>query len=140
LRARHGNDLQQWRWGHIRPLNLRHTLGDRAPFGPVFNRGPLPWGGDANTVAQASVDLLEPTGNPIAIASLRMVIDLGDWEACRYALPGGQYVNPVSPLYDDLLPTWTRGDGVPIAWSAVAIEASARVSLQLEPRRGGSAP
>lgn len=133
LRERHRSDPQQWRWGDLRQLTLRHPFGERAPFQRVFNLGPLPWGGDANTVAQASVDLLEPTGNPIAIASLRMVIDLSDWEACRYALPGGQSGNPVSPHYDDLLPFWSRGDGVPIAWAAAAIDRVARVTLQLVP-------
>jgi penicillin amidase len=133
LRARHGTDPHQWRWGRVRPLTLRHPFGQRTPFQHVFNLGPLPWGGDANTVAQASVDLLEPTANPIAIASLRMVIDCGDWEACRYALPGGQSGNPASPHYDDLLPAWSRGDGVPIAWSPAAIDRAVRVSLQLVP-------
>jgi penicillin amidase len=62
-----------------------------------------------------------------------MVIDLGDWEACRFALPGGQSGNPVSPHYDDLLPSWSRGDGVPIAWSAASVDRAARDSLQLVP-------
>lgn len=133
LRTSHGADPARWGWGHVRPLTLRHPLGDRAPFQHVFNLGPIPWGGDANTVAQSSVDLLDPTANPIAIASLRMVIDLGDLEASRFALPGGQSGNPLSPHYADQLPIWRRGEGIPIAWAPEAIDRCARQSLQLRP-------
>jgi penicillin amidase len=66
-----------------------------------------------------------------------MVIDLNDWEACRYALPGGQSGNPVSPHYDDLLPSWSRGEGVPIAYAPAAVDRVARASLQLLPENEG---
>lgn len=133
LRSTHGSDQRKWGWGHVRPLTLRHPLGDRAPLQHVFNLGPIPWGGDANTVAQSSVDLRDPTANPIAIASLRMVIDLGDLEASRFALPGGQSGNPLSPHYRDQLDIWTRGEGVPIAWAPAEIERVTRTTLELIP-------
>ncbi len=133
LRERYGADPARWAWGGIRPLTLRHAVGRRAPFDRVFNRGPYPWGGDTNTVSPASADATDPSHNPLAIASLRMVVDVGNWDAGRYALPGGQSGNPLSPHYDDLLPTWLRGEGVPIAWTAEAVTAATREVLQLEP-------
>ncbi len=127
LREGQGRDTERWQWGSVRPLTLRHPLGVRAPLGRVFNLGPFSWGGDANTVAQSAVDPANPTVNAPFIASLRMVVDVGNWEENRFVLPGGQSGNPLSPHYDDLLPLWLRGDGVRIAWSE---EETGRVAVK----------
>ncbi|MBL7335182.1 penicillin acylase family protein, partial [Escherichia coli] len=89
----------------------------------LFNLGPVPVGGDTNTVAQAGVQPLDPTANPAAIANHRTVIDLGDLEASRFVIAGGQSGNPTSPHYEDLFDLWRRGQGVPIPWGEAAVEA-----------------
>ena len=114
-------------------MTLRHALDRRRPLDRVFNLGPFPWGGDANTLSQASVPPLNPTGNPSMIASMRMVVDVGAWEESRFVLPGGQSGNPFSPHYADQLPLWRRGDGVPIAWSEDAVQRVTRQTLKLIP-------
>jgi len=133
LRKHYGDEPDGWAWGHIRPLTLRHPVGERAPLDQVFNLGPFPWGGDANTVGAASAPPSNPTTNPLTIASLRMVVDVGNWEENRFALPGGQSGNPLSPHYADLLPLWQRGEGVPIAWSPEEVARVARSTLRLVP-------
>ena len=100
---------------------------------PLFNRGPFPWGGDGNTISQAGTSPLRYLGNPLVVASLRAVIDIGAWEEARFALPGGQSGNPFSPHYDDLLAFWLRGEGVPIAWSEEAVASATRSILNLQP-------
>jgi penicillin amidase len=121
LVADHGPDPRRWAWGEVRSLTLRHPLGARPPLDRVFNLGPIPHGGDANTVNPAPVDPADPTANPdFAVASLRMVIDVGRWELSRFVLPGGQSGNPFSPHYSDQLTLWRRGDAFPIAWSPPA--------------------
>lgn len=137
LRQRWGDDTDRWRWGKVRPLRLLHPVGAKAPLGRIFNRGPFPWGGDANTVNQAATGPLDPTGNPFFIASLRMVVEVGDWEGARFSLPGGQSGNPLSPHYDDLLPLWRRGEGIPIAWSPDEVERATRDTLRLVPTHAG---
>jgi penicillin amidase len=121
----------------VRPLILRHPAGARRPLDRVFNRGPYPWGGDTNTVNQAAVNPADPASTVLVIASLRMAVDVGHWDASRYVLPGGQSGNPLSPHYDDQLALFLRGEGVPIAWSEEAIEAAAREVLRLEPEESG---
>ena len=133
LREGYGDKRKRWAWGRIRTLTLHHPAGTRSFFGRVFNLGPFPWGGDANTVSQAAPDLSDPTTNPLAIATLRMAVDVGNWEENRFSLAGGQSGNPVSPHYDDLLRLWRRGDGVPIAWSPDQVGATARSTLRLLP-------
>lgn len=140
LRASHGDDAARWAWGTVRPLTLRHPAGARAPLGRVFNRGPFPWGGDAHTVSQASVDPSDPTGDPVYIATLRMVVDLANPEGARFVLPGGQSGNPCSPHYDDLLPRWLAGGGVEIPWTDGQISSSTVCELRLEPANGTPPP
>lgn len=133
LVAARGSNPSRWAWGSVRPLWLRHALSPSAALNRAFSLGPMRIGGDTNTVAQAGVRPLDPMGDPAAIANHRMVIDLGDLERSRFALAGGQSGNPLSPHYDDLLAPWLRGEGVPIAWSSAAIEASAVDVMELRP-------
>lgn len=128
-----GPDASGWAWGSVRPLRLLHTFGAQRALAAIFNVGPVPLGGDTNTVPQAGVLPLEPFANPAAIATHRTVIDLGDLEASRYVIAGGQSGNPLSRHYDDLFARWRRGEGVPIAWSRDAVDAAVRQRLLLVP-------
>lgn len=131
LRNRYGNDPARWAWGRVRPLTLRHAVGGQAPLDKVFNLGPFPWGGDSNTVGQAAADPLDPSANSFCVASLRMVLDVGNWDENRFVFPGGQSGNPLSPHYDDFLARWQRNDGISIAWSPAKVEQATRSTLRL---------
>jgi len=136
LTAEHGPDPSGWAWGTVRPLTLKHPLGMRKPLDRVFDLGPIPYGGDAHTVNPSPVNPADPTVNPgFAIASLRMAVDVGEWEQARFVLPGGQSGNPFSPHYADQFALWRKGDALPIAWSAKMVEISTRHTLVLEPDR-----
>ena len=133
LKARFGPSPSAWAWGRVRPLTLEHPLGRLKLLAPVFNRGPFAWGGNGDTISAAATTPLRPLGNPTVIASLRFAVEAGDWDGARFVLPGGQSGNPFSPHYDDLLPFWRRGEGVPIAWSEQAVAEAAMSTLRLEP-------
>ena len=62
-----------------------------------------------------------------------MAIDVGEWESSRFSIPGGQSGNPASPHYDDILPLWLRGEGVPIWWERESIRRSTVNELRLIP-------
>jgi penicillin G amidase len=130
LESGFGSDPAAWAWGRIRPLRLLHPFGHLRGAARIFNLGPVPLGGDANTLAQASVHPLDPLANPGAIPNTRAVIDLGDLGASRFVLAGGQSGNPLSPHYGDLFELWRRGEGVPIPGRPVA-------TLRLDPKRAG---
>jgi penicillin amidase len=136
LRQTHGLSTTAWAWGEVRALHLRHLVGGVKPLDAIFDRGPFPCGGDATTIPQASVSWLHPTGDPIGIASMRLVIDVGSWDESRVALAGGQSGNPLSPHYDDQIPLWQRGEGVPLPWSPEAVERATRHILELVPGQG----
>jgi penicillin amidase len=133
LRHDFGADERRWAWGEIRPLPLRHLLGQHALLGPIFNRGPLPGYGDGTTVNQAGFEFWEPLRHSTVTAHVRSVMDVGNWSASRFVLLGGQSGNPCSPHYDDLVPFWLRGEGVPIHWEDAAVAAHSVHTLRLTP-------
>lgn len=132
LVTQHGDDIAQWRWGELRPLTLRHPLGEVAPaLASLFNLGPYPCGGDSHTVGQASVVPGAPLANPLAVASLRVVIDVGAPRRSRFCIAGGQSGNPLSKQYDTFMDLWLRGQGVPIAFDDADVENAAVHRLEL---------
>ena len=70
--------------------------------------------------------------------SLRMVLDVGNWDASLFSLPGGQSGNPLSSHYRDMLPAWLEGAGVPIAWTEEAVQAATAETLLLNPAWGAA--
>lgn len=135
LCARYGDRPEQWAWGRVRPVILQHAVGGRAPLDKVFNLGPFPWGGDACTVGQAAVNLADPMANSFFVASLRMVVDVGEWEESRFILPSGQSGNPLSPHYADQFDLWRSGKGISIAWLPDSIDKIAQTALRLAPEQ-----
>jgi penicillin amidase len=133
LREKSGPTPRSWEWGTVRPLTLMHPAGQRKPLDRVFNVGPIPWSGDFTTVSQAGAPPLDPFGNPSAIASLRMAVDVGDWDRSRFSLPGGQSGNPLSPHYADQLDSWRLGLGVPMPWTEGAVAKGTAHTLYLTP-------
>ncbi len=133
LRLRFGPDERRWAWGRLRPTTLRHPASARKPLGLLLDLGPFPWGGDADTVSQAAGTMRGPSDGVTVVASMRMVIDVGNWDASRFVLPGGQSGNPLSPHYSDMLPLWRGGSGVPIAWSSDEVERATVEELRVMP-------
>ena len=126
---RFGPDTKSWQYGaatnhHVRiahPLDGVLVDSLRARVSP----GPLARGGYANT--------LNATGNSdnqTAGASLRVVMDVADWDRAMATNTPGQSGDPRSAHYADLFPLWARGDYVPLPYSPAAVARRAE-SIQL---------
>lgn len=134
LRSEAGPAPPYWAWGHRRLLRLRHALlGRHWLFSRVFNLGPFPMPGDANTIQQAGVRPLKPNSETHNFPNLRTCFDTANWSNCRFALAGGQSGNPTSPHYDDQFPLWQRGEGIPMPWSEAEVLRAAKNTLMLRP-------
>lgn len=134
LRRRAGPSPDYWGWGHLRPLVLRHPLlGRQRYLRSIFNLGPIPCGGDANTINQAANPLRDVTEPTTFLPNMRAVMDVGDWRNNRFSLAGGQSGNPCSPHFDDLWPLWRKGEGVPIPFDRDDVVRQARDTLRLRP-------
>ena len=137
LRDRYGADPSGWQWGPIRPLTLKHPVGRSKWLAPIYNFPPVPCPGDTNTVFQTGADPRNPGAGPLVCPSMRMVLDVGNWDKNLFALPGGQSGNPLSPHYDDQFRLWTQGNGITIPWSPEAVERVSVSTLTLSPEDMG---
>jgi penicillin amidase len=134
LRREVGPGPAFWAWGHLRRLRLEHPIFARHRWlGPVFNLGPVPCGGDCNTVSQAGARPAEPTAFTHNMANMRTVFDLSDLSRCMFVLCGGQSGNPCSPHYADQFPLWQAGEAITIAWEQAAVIREAKDTLRLLP-------
>ena len=133
-----GEPTVRWQWGSARTAMLTHPLGRMPILGGIFNLGPFQCPGDVNTVASAGTIGEDPLAGPGVVPSMRMVLDVGDWDRSLFSLPGGQSGNPLSPHYKDLMPAWLKGAGVPIAWTDEAVEGATVETLLLKPASRGT--
>jgi penicillin amidase len=134
LRATAGPGPAYWGWGHLRPLVLKHPLfGGVRWLAPAFNLGPVPCGGDQNTVLQAGAAPLGPTDPTHNFPNMRAAFDCADWANCRFVLCGGQSGNPCAPNFADQFPLWQRGEAVAIPWAVEDVIRAAVASLRLVP-------
>ena len=129
-----GPPSDRWQWGRARTAMLKHPMGRMPLLAGILNIGPFQCPGDGNTVAQAGTFGEDPLAAPGVIPSLRMVLDIGDWDRSFFSLPGGQSGNPLSPHYKDLFPLWLRGTGVPIPWTDAAVKEATFETLLLKPK------
>jgi penicillin amidase len=133
LRTTHGPGPAFWQWGDLRQLRLEHPLFKDHWLGRVFNAGPVPVGGDGNTVFQAAAHPLDPLGFTQNVPNLRAVFDVSNWSNSRFALAGGQSGNPCSANFADLFELWQAGGSIPIPWGADEVIRTAVTSLRLRP-------
>jgi penicillin amidase len=133
LRTRLGNDTSRWRWD-----SLHFNLSEH-PFSAVvddahrvqLNVGPLPKDGDAFVPSQSSyrsADFRE-IGGP----SVRVIMDVGDWDNSVAVNHPGQSGDPESPHYRDLADLWRRGEYFPLLFSRQAVERATERIIYLTP-------
>jgi len=120
-------------WGKVRPVLLKHRFGEKKPLDLVFNGKALLGFGDGTTVNQAGFSFTAPLSSPSVTAHLRTIIDVGNFDASRFVLLGGQSGNPLSPNYTNLVPLWQQGKGVPVYWSDALAREHIVDTLTLEP-------
>jgi penicillin amidase len=130
-----GTDPSNWKWGDLQFTLFQHPLTpvlnaeDRARF----NVGPLRHGGDETTVNASGFQAtnFQQTGGP----TVRMVFDVGNWDASRAVNSPGQSGDPDSPHYRDLAPLWAAGTTFPLVYSRAAVELNAQDRFLLVPGR-----
>jgi len=129
-----GSDSKEWRWG-----KLHHNLSEH-PLSAVVNDamrlklnvGPLERGGGGYTpnVAHYRLSDFRDTAGP----SVRIVVDLGDWDNSRAVNHPGQSGDPDSPHYRDLAPLWQAGQYFPLLYTRKAVEAAVEKRIELVPK------
>ena len=126
-------DASGWQWGKLHRASFPHTLGIQAPLDRVFNRGPLPIGGDTDTPCQTAIAPNDPYDNKAWAPSFRQIVDMGDLSRSVVIHPPGQSGQLGSPHYDDLAVPWVRGEYLPMLWTREQVESAAEGKLVLNP-------
>jgi penicillin amidase len=128
-----GPDMSAWRWGalhHARLAPAAAVLADPA-LKAKMTLGPMEVPGGPNSPKAATYDAR--TFTITSGASVRFVMDVGDWDRSMMINTPGQSADPDSPHYGDLFPLWARGRYVPMLFSRPAIEAAADEVIELTP-------
>ncbi|PWV95629.1 penicillin amidase [Hoeflea marina] len=131
-----GADPEDWAWGKLHQATFEHaTSRVRASRGEAgaadWDVGPLPMGGSRSTVMHAGYRLGD--FRVTAGASVRLVMDVGDWDNSVCINTPGQSGDPRSPHYADLAAGWSGGTYVPMLYSNALIEAQTVTRIRLLP-------
>jgi penicillin G amidase len=130
-----GSDPAQWRWDKLHHSYFVHPLANAADAATRarLNVGPMPKQGGSDTVNLSSFD--PRNFRQVVGPSLRMVLDVGNWDNSRAVNAPGQSGDPASPHYRDLAPMWLRGEYFPLLYSRDKIEAALSRRIELLPLR-----
>ena len=110
-----GTDLDQWSWGKIHTLTLRHPLDRSKILASLFSIGPFSSPGDGVTINMGFYRHSNPFRQVVG-PSLRIIIDLGDWNRSRFILPSGQSGHLFSPHYRDQTGLWRAGNYIRLSY------------------------
>jgi penicillin amidase len=121
----HSQSHTAWRWGDTIPLTFHHPLSGGLPLlGRLLDVGPFPQAGTGTTVKQTTPGL-----GP----SMRMVVDLSDFEQSMQNITLGESGQPSSSYYRDQFEAWYAGRSFPMLFSDAAVDKGAVHRLVLEP-------
>ncbi|MEV5965013.1 penicillin acylase family protein [Kribbella sp. NPDC051952] len=120
-----------WQWGKLHKLTLTNQTLGKSGIGLVdrlFNRGPYQLGGGTSIVDATSWDASEGyavTSTP----SMRMVVDLSDFDKSRWVNLTGVSGHAFSAHYTDQTELWVKGETLPWAYTKGAVEAARKDAL-----------
>ncbi|MGW2564346.1 penicillin acylase family protein [Streptomyces sp. NPDC001514] len=135
LTAKLGKDVSTWSWGRLHQLTLKNqTLGTEGPGALqwMLNRGPWNLGGGEAAVnatgwnAAGGYDV-------IWVPSMRMVVNVGDWDKSRWINLTGASGHAYSAHYTDQTDKWAKGELLDWAYGDKAVEAATQDTLVLRP-------
>jgi penicillin amidase len=128
-----GPDPESWAWGALHRAEFVPAIAPLAD--PALRAkmvlGPTPLPGSASTPRAASYrnsDFVATSG-----ASVRMVLDTGNWDNSVAINTPGESGDPSNPHYRDLFPLWAQGKYVPLLFTHDAVERQAETVLKLVP-------
>ena len=90
LRNTHGPSTAEWRRGRIHKVPFPHAMGMQKPLDLVFNRGPLPIGGDTDSPCQTAMLPQDPYDNKAWAPSFRQIVEMGDLSRSLAIIPLGR--------------------------------------------------
>lgn len=135
LSATLDSDPSKWRWGELHTLTVRNqSFGESgiAPVEALFNRGPVRLGGGSGVVDANGSSTLE--GYSVSwVPSMRMVVDLGDFDDSSWVNLTGASGHTLDRHYFDQGKIWAEGRTTPMRWAEGGIDRDTIYELVLRP-------
>jgi penicillin amidase len=136
LAALQGTTVALWNWGDLHAITLTSSTFGTSGIAPIewlFNRGPYPVSGGASVVNATGWKLGESYATT-TVPSMRMVVDLSDFDSSTWIHLTGASGHAFHPHYTDQTADWAAGVQRPWAFSAKAVKAAAAQTLVLAPQ------
>ncbi|MFY8274518.1 penicillin acylase family protein [Pseudoalteromonas sp. SSDWG2] len=106
LQQQHGNDVQNWQWGKVNAMALKHPFAKQIPQLAHWLNMPITQGfGDS---------FMPAVQRPEFGASQRFIAQPGRLEHAIMTLPGGQSAHPLSPFYRAGFEQFAQHQGTPL--------------------------
>jgi penicillin amidase len=132
-----GDDPEDWRWGRLHTLELTNQTFGESGVGPIewlFNRGPYQAGGGSAIVNANGWDAT--LGYEVNwVPSMRMVVDLDDFDRSTWVNLTGASGHAFHRHYDDQAELWQRGETREWPFTAREVRRAASDTLVLQPAR-----
>jgi penicillin G amidase len=128
-------DTKQWRWGKVHYNLSEHPFAaivDEATRAKI-NVGPIPKNGSEfvpNNSQYRPTDFRQIVG-----PSIRIVVDVGNWDNSQIINHPGQSGDPDSLHYRDLALMWRNGQYFPLLYTRRAVEQETEHAIELVPQR-----
>lgn len=114
LISAHGQDLNNWQWGDVHKVTMKHPLGIVPSLSSMLNIGPFKIAGNGTTVNNLEYGFSGAlkTGNfDVYLGpSMRMIIDMANAKSYLSIIPTGQSGQPLHRNYNDQARLWLNGD------------------------------
>ena len=133
-----GDDPKKWEWGEIHTITYSTNLLGQAGIAPLtalVDIGPLSVSGSANTINatgwsfDGDYSIADKFGHP----SMRMIVDLSNFDNSMTVLPTGQSGHVMSKHYDDQVENWIQNNMLPQYFGREVIEANKKSVMHLTP-------
>jgi len=118
-------NVSRWSYGSWHTIEIEHPLVRFLPFlGRIAGTGPQPIGGDGTTVEEIGAEV-----GP----SQRFTMDWSNVDGSTENIVLGESGNPLSPYFRDQWNDWYKGTTFALPFSAAAVDAQTRHTLELRP-------
>ncbi|MFI6946760.1 penicillin acylase family protein [Streptomyces sp. NPDC050422] len=135
LTAKLGKDITTWNWGRLHQLTLKNqTLGTEGPglLQRALNRGPWNLGGGEAAVNATGWNAAGGY-EVVWVPSMRMVVNVGDWDKSRWINLTGASGHAFSAHYTDQTDKWVNGELLDWSFGTNAVAGATKDTLTLKP-------
>ena len=130
-----GETAREWTWGELHTLTPTHATFGKSGIAPLewlFNGPEVATAGGSSIVN--ATGWAAGTGYAVdAVPSMRMIVDLNNFNESRWVQLTGNSGHAFHPNYDDQLELWRTGQTMTFRFDKATIEREASQTLVLKP-------